>query len=190
MKEFNVPTLNERSNSPVEYCQLYRERYMPRAEKSVAIGAKVTYLIPPTGKYAEIGKTALVDGLFGGSTFVESWVGWEGTDGAFVIDLGKEKEIHSIDTDFLHQIGAWILFPLKVVYSYSEDGENYTHWGTHDMPENRSGKVEFRGVKTESEMPVHARYVKVEVTGTKECPEWHYGVGHPSWFFIDEVTIK
>ena len=28
------------------------------------------------------------------------------------------------------------------------------------MPENRSGKVEFRGVKTESEMPVHARYVK------------------------------
>lgn len=58
------------------------------------------------------------------------------------------------------------------------------------MPENRSGKVEFRGVKTESEMPVHVRYVKVEVTGTKECPEWHYGVGHPSWFFIDEVTIK
>lgn len=190
VKEFNVPTLNERSNSPVEYCQLYRERYMPRAEKSVAIGAKVTYLIPPTGKYAEIGKTALVDGLFGGSTFVESWIGWEGTDGAFVIDLGKEKEIHSIDTDFLHQIGAWILFPLKVVYSYSEDGENYTHWGAHDMPENRSGKVEFRGVKTESKMPVHARYVKVEVTGTKECPEWHYGVGHPSWFFIDEVTIK
>ena len=87
VKEFNVPTLNERSNSPVEYCQLYRERYMPRAEKSVAIGAKVTYLIPPTGKYAEIGKTALVDGLFGGSTFVESWIGWEGTDGAFVIDL-------------------------------------------------------------------------------------------------------
>ncbi len=37
-------------------------------------------------------KTALVDGLFGGSTFVESWIGWEGTDGAFVIDLGKRKK--------------------------------------------------------------------------------------------------
>lgn len=190
VKEFNVPTLNERSNSPIEYCQLYRERYMPRKEKSIAIGAEVSYIIPPTGKYVKIGKTALTDGLFGGSTFVESWIGWEGTDGAFVVDLGKVREFHSVETDFLHQIGAWILFPLKVVYSYSEDGEKYTHWETHDMPENRSGKVEFRGVKTESATPVNARYVKVEVTGTKECPEWHYGVGHPSWFFIDEVIIK
>ena len=116
VKEFQVPTLNERSNSPVDYCKLYRERYMPQKERSLALGAKVTYLIPPTGKYAALGKNALVDGLFGGATFVDSWIGWEGTDGAFVIDLGETKEIQSVETDFLHQIGAWILFPLKVVY--------------------------------------------------------------------------
>ena len=126
VKEFQVPTLNERSNSPVDYCKLYRERYMPQKERSLALGAKVTYLIPPTGKYAALGKNALVDGLFGGATFVDSWIGWEGTDGAFVIDLGETKEIQSVETDFLHQIGAWILFPLKVVYSYAEDGEHYT----------------------------------------------------------------
>ncbi|KAB6239256.1 DUF4838 domain-containing protein, partial [Bacteroides xylanisolvens] len=93
VKEFQVPTLNERSNSPVDYCKLYRERYMPQKERSLALGAKVTYLIPPTGKYAALGKNALVDGLFGGATFVDSWIGWEGTDGAFVIDLGETKEI-------------------------------------------------------------------------------------------------
>ena len=130
VKEFQVPTLNERSNSPVDYCKLYRERYMPQKEKSLALGAKVTYLIPPSGIYAALGKTAVVDGLCGGATFVDSWIGWEGTDGAFVIDLGEAKEIHSVETDFLHQIGAWILFPLKVVYSYAEDGEHYTHWKT------------------------------------------------------------
>ena len=190
VKEFQVPTLNERSNSPVDYCKLYRERYMPQKEKSLALGAKVTYLIPPTGKYAALGKNALVDGLFGGATFVDSWIGWEGTDGAFVIDLGETKEIQSVETDFLHQIGAWILFPLKVVYSYAEDGEHYTHWKTIDLPEERTGEVKFRGVKAESAEPIKTRYVKVEVTGTKECPTWHYGVGHPSWFFIDEVIIK
>ena len=95
VKEFQVPTLNERSNSPVDYCKLYRERYMPQKERSLALGAKVTYLIPPTGKYAALGKNALVDGLFGGATFVDSWIGWEGTDGAFVIDLGETKEIQS-----------------------------------------------------------------------------------------------
>lgn len=176
--------------SPVDYCKLYRERYMPQKERSLALGAKVTYLIPPTGKYAALGKNALVDGLFGGATFVDSWIGWEGTDGAFVIDLGETKEIQSVETDFLHQIGAWILFPLKVVYSYAEDGEHYTHWKTIDLPEERTGEVKFRGVKAESAEPIKTRYVKVEVTGTKECPTWHYGVGHPSWFFIDEVIIK
>lgn len=190
VKEFQVPTLNERSNSSVDYCKLYRERYMPQKEKSLALGAKVTYLIPPTGKYAALGKNALIDGLFGGATFVDSWIGWEGTDGAFVIDLGEAKEIHSVETDFLHQIGAWILFPLKVVYSYAEDGEHYTHWKTIDLLEERTGEVKFRGVKAESAEPIKTRYVKVEVTGTKECPTWHYGVGHPSWFFYRRSDNK
>ena len=42
VKEFQVPTLNERSNSPVDYCKLYRKRYMPQKEKSLAFLAKVT----------------------------------------------------------------------------------------------------------------------------------------------------
>lgn len=189
VKEFNVPTLNERNNSPVEYCDLYRKRYMPRKEKNLALGAKVTYLTEPAVRYQDAGKTALTDGLFGGSTFVESWIGWEGTDGDFVIDLGQNKEFHSVETDFLHQLGQWILLPLKVVYSYSEDGVNYTHWETHDLPEDRSVEVKFQGIRSESVQPVKARFIKVEVTGTKECPTWHYGVGHPSWFFIDEVTV-
>lgn len=189
VKAFKVPTLNERNNSPVEYCQLYKERYMPRARQSIALGAKVSYLTEPTGKYKEVGETALTDGLFGGSTFVESWVGWEGKDGALVVDLGQSKEFRSIETDFLHQVGQWILFPLRVVYSYSDDGVTYTHLETHNLPEDRSIEVKFRGIRSESSQPIRARYIKVEVTGTKECPTWHYGVGHPSWFFMDEITI-
>lgn len=189
VKAFHVPTLNERNNSPIEYCHLYKERYMPRAEKSIALGAKVTYLNEPTGKYKEVGATALTDGLFGGSTFVESWVGWEGKDGALVVDLGQSKKFRSIETDFLHQIGQWILFPLQVVYSYSDDGITYTHLETHDLAEDRSVEVKFSGIRSESAQPVRARYIKVEITGTKECPTWHYGVGHPSWFFMDEITV-
>lgn len=188
VQEFNVPTLNERSNSPVDYCKLYRKRYLPGLRKSLALEAPVQFLSEPSGKYKGMG-SALTDGLFGGSTFVESWVGWEGKDGAFIIDLKEEKPVHSIETDFLHQIGAWILFPLKVVYSYSIDEQHYVPWETHELPEERSGEVKFRGVKSELSHPVNMRYIKVEITGTKECPSWHYGVGHPSWFFVDEVTV-
>lgn len=189
-KHFDNPAINERNNRALDYCKLYRERYMPSTEKNLALGATVTYLVNPESKYVEIGKTALTDGLFGGASFMESWVGWEGKDAAFVVDLGETKEVRSIDTDFLHQIGQWILFPLKVVYSYSEDGKTYHPWETIEMPEERAGMVMYRGVKAESQTPLKARYLKVEVTGTKVCPTWHYGVGNPSWFFIDEVTVR
>lgn len=184
------PMLNERNNHALDYCKLYRERYLPKENINLAKGAKVIWLQRPHARYEKLGETALTDGLFGGAGFVESWIGWEGTDGAFVLDLGEVKEVRSIETDFLHQIGAWVLFPLSVSYSYSADGENYQVWKTIDMPEERSGKVLFRGVKAESDTPLRARYLKVEITGMKVCPPWHYGVGHPSWFFIDEVTVR
>ena len=79
--------------------------------------------------------------------------------------------------------------PVKVAYSYSQDGESYTHWETHNLPEDRSVQVKFKGVKSKSEKAINARYIKVEIEGTKVCPTWHYGVGHPSWFFVDEVTV-
>jgi len=189
VREFKVPTLNERNNSPIEYCQLYKERYLPRERINIATGAKINFLSEPTGKFKALGENALTDNLFGGSTFVESWVGWEGKDGSFVIDLGEAKTFSSIETDFLHQLGQWILLPIKVAYSTSSDNREFTPWGLKELEEDRSIQVKFVGVKYKSAEPVRARYIKVEVTGTKECPTWHYGVGHPSWFFIDEVTV-
>ena len=187
---FGVRTLNERNNSPVDYCRLFRERYMPRKEQNLARGAKVIFETEPTSqRYQELGKTALTDGLFGGQTYQDSWVGWEGIDASFVVDLGAEKQVSSIETDFLHQIGAWILFPRGVRYSISMDGEHFTEVGNYELPEERSGTVLFKGITHRFAEKTPVRYIRVEVTGTKICPHWHYGVGHPCWFFIDEVTV-
>lgn len=187
--EYNIPTLNERNNSPVEYCKLYRQRYLPQAATNKAANAKITFLNQPGQRYVPVAEQALTDGLFGGSTFVESWIGWEGQDASFIIDLGSEKEINSIEADFLHQLGAWILLPTQVKYSASTDNNTFTKLATKDIPEDRSPQVKFVGIKHQATSPVTARYIKVEITGTKTCPHWHYGVGHPCWFFLDEVTV-
>ena len=187
--EYNIPTLNERNNSPVEYCKLYRQRYLPQAATNKAANAKITFLNQPGQRYVPVAEQALTDGLFGGSTFVESWIGWEGQDASFIIDLGSEKEINSIEADFLHQLGAWILLPTQVKYSVSTDNNTFTQLATKDIPEDRSPQVKFVGIKHQATSPVTARYIKVEITGTKTCPHWHYGVGHPCWFFLDEVTV-
>jgi hypothetical protein len=186
---FKVPTLNERNNSPLDYCKLYRQRYMPAGQKSLALGADVEFSVKPTGKYASIGNEALTDGLYGGTTFVESWVGWEGVDASFTVDLGSKMEFRVVETDFLHQVGAWILFPLSVTYSVSDDGVNFKLLEHHNLGEDRSVEVKFLGVRTNLAQPVAARFVKVDIEATKTCPQWHYGVGHPSWVFVDEVSV-
>jgi hypothetical protein len=188
--QFGVPTLNERHNPPHEYCQLYKERYMPQTTVNKAAGAKVSWSIPPTGRYAEIGETALTDGLYGGTTYVESWVGWEGVHPTIVLDMGEEKEFTTIESDFLHQLGAWVLLPKKVVYSISTDGTNYVAFGEKEQPEDRDVKVKFVQLGCTAPSPVKARYVKVDITGVGTCPSWHYGVGHPAWFFLDEIIVK
>ncbi|MDR0845192.1 MAG: DUF4838 domain-containing protein [Tannerella sp.] len=189
VKEFNVPVINERENTPLDYCELYRQRYLTQEQGNLALDAKINYLVSPTGKYAALGETALTDGLYGGATFTESWVGWEGIDAAFIIDLGDSKTFTDIRTDFLHQLGQWILLPLNVSYAISDNGIDFREIGSFDHPEDRAAQVKFVPITYHSETPQKARYIKVSVTGTKICPHWHYGVGHPCWFFIDEVFV-
>lgn len=189
IKRFNVPTLNERSNSPLEYCDLYRQRYMPRDRKNLAAGAKIEFIEGPHDRYRQQAETALTDELFGGQSFTESWIGWEGTDGSFVIDLGETKEVSSVETDFLHQLGQWILLPRQVSYSTSVDGKTFTPAGCYPMAEDSDYKVKFVGIKHQFAQKQAVRYIRVDVVGTKICPTWHYGVGNPCWFFVDEVTV-
>lgn len=188
-RKFGIKSLNERSNAPEDYCDLYEKRFLPQAEKSKALDAKVIWLQKPGERYQKIADTALTDGLFGGTTFVESWVGWEGVDGSFILDLGEEKEFSSVEADFLHQLGQWILLPEKVTYSISTDNQTYLPFGSFSFAEDRAPQVKFVGGKVTSDKPVKARYIKVEVDAIGMCPAWHYGVGHPAWFFVDEVTV-
>ena len=73
-------------------------------------------------------------------------------------------------------------------YSVSLDGERYQSIATIDIPESRATEVAF--VPVEATCDCDARYIRVDITGVKTCPEWHYGVGNPCWFFLDEVIVR
>ena len=188
--QFGVKSLNERNNPPAEYCVLYRKRFLPQNEKSKAAGATVEWISKPESRYQPIADKALTDELYGGTTYVESWVGWEGRDAEFILDMGEEKEFSRIETDFLHQLGAWVLLPKSVTYSVSSDKEMFTPFGdTFEFAEDRDLQVKFVPGKVEVAAPVKARYIKVQVKTIGLCPSWHYGVGYPAWYFMDEVAV-
>lgn len=188
--EYQIPTLNERRNYPADYCRLYRERFLPTKTENKAALAPVTWINPPEEHYQEKARKALTDGLYGGTSYGESWVGWVGEDADFVIDLGQEQEISEIATDFLHHLGAWILLPKGGSYQVSTDGESYRDFGTFAFEEDRDIAVKFRWGRVVVSQPVRARYIKVHVDTLGNCPSWHYGVGYPAWFFLDEIIVR
>lgn len=186
---FGVQTLNERHNHPADYCKLYRKRFLKNDSPNIARGARVDFILPPAGKYANLAQTALTDGLYGGTTFVESWVGWEGEDASFIIDLGERKQFSHVEVDFLHQLGAWILLPKGGQFSISDDGQHFAPFGEFEFKEDRDIQVKFVPGYANSCAPVTARYIKVDVKTIGLCPDWHYGVGYKAWFFMDEVVV-
>ena len=187
--EYNVISLNERRNTVKEYCDLYIQRNLSNTRESLARGSQVTYIRQADPPYDKIADKALTDGLYGGATFNESWVGWVGKDADFVIDLGSEKEFQTVEADFLHKLGSWILLPKSMTCQVSTDNENYQLMGRTEIAEDRDAEVKYVPIVISSENKIKARYIKVNIETLGLCPPWHYGVGHPAWFFLDEVNV-
>lgn len=208
--EFGVEMYTEKHNRPEDYCKLYLERYLPTEVQSKALGAMVIWISAPDEKYKTLGETALTDGLYGGSSYVEGWAGWEGRDGEFIIDLGQDTEISSIEVDCLQQLGGWVFLPKGIRFSVAKDktfnagpslDESFSE-GAHlasildwqdygsyiPFAESRDLAPQFHVAK--AEMPATARYIRVRAETIGLCPSWHYGVGYPAWFFIDEVFVR
>ena len=188
-KDLGVSILNERNNTIEEYCTIYPERNFPREKKSLAHGAKVSYNLPPSPAYVPISGKALTDGFYGGATFNESWVGWEGKDAEFVIDLGEAKDIETIEADFLHKLGAWIFLPKSVSCYISLDNSQFDLIETKNIAEDRDREVKYVNITFTLKQKTKARYIKLKIANITICPPWHYGVGYPAWFFVDEVSV-
>jgi hypothetical protein len=185
----NVTTLNERNNTIGEYCDLYLKRNLPDPGKSLAGNANVIYTLPPNKPYDRIAGKAITDGLLGGATFNESWVGWEKNDGELIIDLGEVNEIETVEADFLHKLGSWILLPKSMTCFTSEDNINYSLMGKRLIEEDRSPEVKYASFGVKSGQKTRARYIKVHFENVGIGPSWHYGVGYPVWFFVDEIWV-
>jgi len=184
---YDIPTLNERGNKPLDYCKLYRERFLPKTAGPHP--ATVTWINPPADRFVSRAEKGFTDGLYGGTTFMDSWVGWEGADADFILDYGEKIRFTSVSTDFLHHLGSWILLPKGGTYWCSSDGRHWEELGSFTFAEDRDVRVKYAEGTVTLPSPKKARYLKVHIDALDECPSWHFGVGHPAWFFIDEVEV-
>jgi len=156
-----------------------------------AIGKTGTLKDPPSKNYFANGAASLTDGLKGSENFRDGyWLGFEGTNMDFEIDLKDELPVASVDASFYQQAGSWIFMPEKVEFQIFDDShilvaeseiKTTTPLGKNDaIIENFS--ADFENLK--------ARYIRVIAVNIKTCPEWHVGKGSKAWVFADEVVVN
>lgn len=189
-REAGIRSMNEMGFSLDDYIRQYQGALALAQKPNKALGMKVALLTSPK-KYANEDPQTLTDGALGGNGFYANWLGFEGENMIAVIDLGEEKEISSISTNFLQVTNHVVFFPVSVHYSVSVDGKEYQsliELKNEEELHPKSKVNDIRSYSYEGEV-VKTRYVKVEATSMQVAPFWHHASGLPSWIFADEVII-
>jgi hypothetical protein len=180
----------EHGNAPEEYRKTVETYVKSSMQDHLAANKSVQLSNPCSEKYAVGGANALTDGLKGINDYHFNWLGFEGTDMVATIDLGEEKAVSTIETEFFQETYSWIFLPVQVEYSVSSDGKDFKTVKTikNEVPQEKGGifiqpfNVGFK--------PVKARFVRVTAKNMKTCPPWHNGAGFPSWIFCDEILVR
>jgi predicted alpha-1,2-mannosidase len=144
-------------------------------------------------QYSAGGNDALIDGIRSTKNYrTGSWQGYHNTDLVAVVDLGSEKKVESITTNFLRDQGAWIFHPTEVEYLVSKDGINFKSIGNKKL-ETRSKNYNIAIETVEMKVPKsNYRYVKVIAKKLGNVPKWHLGypMDGKSWIFVDEISVQ
>ncbi|MFM7218058.1 MAG: DUF4838 domain-containing protein [Bacteroidota bacterium] len=187
-KRNNIVYMNENGLT----VDLYRSstlRFLDvKVKGDLAFQKPVTCTSPPDQRYFLKGSSSLTDGVRGTERYRMNWLGWEGMDLGFTIDLGKVQPVKSAAVSTMHYPQAWIVRPEKVVCSVSVDGVAFQEAGIIVSDSDASKEPLIRSF--DFALTGKARYVRFDIVGTKTLPAWHTYTGHKSWVFVDEAEVR
>ena len=153
----------------------------------LAVNSKIENTLPLHSKYKNI--DVLTDGKRGYLDFSSGqWIGQEGKDLEFIIDLKTVQKIQKISCSYLQNMGNWIFKPEQVTVSSSSNGKDFGKQSNLKDENKTSNKNTFKG-KFSLEKPLKTRYLKISVKNIGKCPPNHEGAGSNAWVFIDEIII-
>ncbi len=151
---------------------------------------KCSFQTPYSEKYAAQGDGTVLDGAYGSLAFRDNkWLGFDGKDVEFTVDLGKSTAIHTLAVHFLVSVNDGIHAPLSVVASVSDDSRRFRSFGLAENQEgSKHGPAYYLNMRIDGAKTM-ARYVKFKVKSPKIIPKNYLFAGTDAWIFIDEVLI-
>ena len=190
----NVRSINEKNMTPRQFRDSLVQMTTLDVAGNLAFGAKVSSTPSPSKKYAHGDLNVLTNGVHGGNDFNAQWVGWDGVDFEFTLDLGVAKTMSSVEVNSLSNGESWILHPDKIECFVSADGKGFFPWGSEalDVMHKDEARIHHFSIKNPYGPYEHKafRYVMFRATGAKKLPAWHSWGGSSAWTFLDEVVIR
>lgn len=187
--EQKVPTINEAELTPSEYIQSLKRMIDVNIEGNLAFEKNVTASVQADKKYLDGNLAYLTNGVNGASDYNIHWLGWFGTDTELILDLDSLTNAKSISINSLWNGKSWILHPAEVSCSISADGITYFTVGSIQVAGEQQKEQAIRNYLFHPDNKTY-RFVKLTVTGTKRLFNWHPSAGEPSWFFLDEISVR
>lgn len=153
-------------------------------EHHLAYGAPVEYAHRAWRAYPANGDSTLTDGLRGGWNYNDGrWQAFIGRGGTeridVVIDLGEERDIHSVGADFMQICGPDVWMPARVVISAGAGRDSLEQLTAIDHKVTRDSLVSFRHFGWEGD--ARARYIRYEAWADSTAR----GV-----LFTDEIVVR
>ncbi len=146
-----------------------------------------------SNQYSAGGHNALIDGIKGGTEFrTGQWQGYNDQDFEAELILDTPKNISSITIGCLENRNAWIFYPSSIVIKLSYDGVNYMHYSTTNIKatETHEFKAKNQDFSIEVKDNKAIKSIRIKLINFGECPDWHPGIGNPTWIFLDEIEVK
>ena len=132
----------------------------------------------------------LIDGKRGYVDYSSGqWIGQEGKDLEFVIDLNSIKSISEINLGYLHNPSNWVFSPKQFDVSFSTNGLSFSKSISSKSSEKTNDNTNFTDTLS-IQSKQKTRFIKVSIKGIDKIPEGHPGFGNPGWIFIDEIIIN
>jgi hypothetical protein len=185
-----VTQVKEWSTSPEEYRSAMYRLFSQGMNEHLAYGKSIKFISPDATTLPATAPKMLTDGIRGSHDYGYNWLSFTGKDLEVIVDLEETKSVHRIESAY-YQYGFWRrLFPKKVEYYVSNDGNTFELVGSveNTLPIDQYGGQQRDFI---SEFPAkNARYIKVKAYTIGNTPEWHPGAGRPANMLIDEIVVE
>jgi len=131
----------------------------------------------------------LTNGVLGSTKIGAEWSGVQGIDLQIELDLEEIMDVSEISVNTLQSFNSWIFAAEKVEVSVATQKDIYQVICSKENPEYSKVKP-TRIDKFNLPINQQIRYLKINFTARKKCPEGHDAAEDDCWLFIDQIVVK